>query len=241
MTNVKSINLSDDDYDDMVDYWELQDASQLAKLAEASYWQLDMDSDYLFRRIFIDLWAPQVEKLRGTIPEDDFDYLSHLAHTSLAVHKGQELLSDSREKYPYDPEKPDGHPLSETERKRGIRDKWFNLYESSRHYILYCAQKFMAYLASNSVDVTFSYEDPDEEQVYRENLGYYLFAIVKRPGDNLVHYLYDECVFMNDYQRIVFHRSPDDMERKFMEKYRAGTLEESDLSAIVARLPYWWT
>ena len=99
----------------------------------------------------------------------------------------------------------------------------------------------MAYLASNSVDVTFSYEDPDEEQVYRENLGYYLFAIVKRPGDNLVHYLYDECVFMNDYQRIVFHRSPDDMERKFMEKYRAGTLEESDLSAIVTRLPYWWT
>lgn len=241
MTNVKSINLSDDDYDDMVDYWELQDASQLAKLAEASYWQLDMDSDYLFRRIFIDLWAPQVEKLRGIIPEDDFDYLSHLAHTSLAVHEGQGLLSDSREKYPYDPEKPDGHPLSETERKRGIRDKWFDLYESSRRYILYCAQKFIAYLASNSVDVTFSYEDPDEEQVYRENLGYYLFAIVKRPGDNLVHYLYDECVFMDDYQRIVFHRSPDDMERKFMEKYRAGTLEESDFSSIVTRLPYWWT
>lgn len=241
MTNVKSINLSDDDYDDMVDYWEHPDSSGLAKSTEAYYWQLDLDSDYLLRRFFTDVWAPQVDKLHRIVSEDDFDYLSHLAHTSLAVHEGQELLSDSREKYPYNPEKPDGHPLSETERKRGIRSKWFDLYESSRRYILYCAQKFIAYLASNSVDVTFSYENPEDERNYREHLGDYLFTIMKRPGDNLVHYLYDECVFMNDYQRIVAHRSPDDMERKFMEKYRAGTLEESDFSSIVTRLPYWWT
>lgn len=213
--------------EELPEFCEFVHASPLAKTKRALYGEVDLSAEsFVGHKCYLSVWAPNIELLRGKLPDDVFLVAKYQAETAFIMdnmccelrdyvnHSARELRSAAsggkraRRKLP---------PSSPLARERVAATN------KCRDYIGCCWRELASHMVHYTPDVDFS------SVMSRSELTDYWQAIIARPGANLRHYINDQCVFMNFYQQFVEHRLQPG-EYAYMEAYKKSERDSSSIS-----------
>lgn len=211
-------------------FCEFIHASPLAKTKQASYGEVDLSAEaFVGRKCYLSVWAPNIELLRGKLPDDVFLVAKYQAETALIMddmccelrsyvnHSARELRSVASEGKVSRRKLAPSTPLA---RGRVAVTK------KCQDYIGCCWRELASYVVYYAPDVDFSSVMPHSE------LTDYWQAVIARPGENLRHYINDQCVFMSFYQQFVEHRLQPG-EYAYMEAYKKSERDGSSIGTDV--------